>query len=38
MGGPKVYYVKWNKTNTVWFHLYVESKNQNKCNKTETVS
>ena len=26
------------KTNTVWFHLYVESKKQmNKCSKTEMV-
>ena len=34
MEGPRVYYAKWNvrqrKTNTVWFHLYVESKKQNK--------
>ena len=34
MGGPSRYYAKKNildnKTNTVWFHLYVESKIQNK--------
>ena len=31
MGGPGGYYAKWNvkhkKTNTVWSHLYAESKN-----------
>ena len=32
MDGSRRYYSKWNKskTNTVWFHLYVESKKQNK--------
>ena len=38
--GPRGYYAKWNKAdrkrNTVWFHLYVESKKQNKwTNKTK---
>ena len=41
MDGPGHYYVKWNKSqrniNTVWFHLYVESNEQNKLtNKIET--
>ena len=33
--GPRGYYAEWNKTktNTVWFHLYVESKIQNKWKK-----
>jgi len=39
MNGPRRYYGKWNKsnrkTNTIWFHLYVESKNQTKTNKTK---
>ena len=35
MSGARGYYAKWNKsdrerTNAVWFHLYVESKRQNK--------
>ena len=31
--------IYWTETNTVCFHLYVESKNKtNKCNKTETDS
>ena len=34
MGGPGGYYAKWSKSDkerdTVWFHLYVQSKNQNK--------
>ena len=43
MDGPRGYYAKWNKsdrekTNTTWFHLYVEFKQQNKHNKTETVA
>ena len=37
MGGPRGYYAKWNNTNTICFHLYVESIEQNKwTNKTET--
>ena len=36
MDGPRGYYAEWNKsvreTNTIWFHLYVESKEQNKQN------
>lgn len=30
MGGSRVHYAKWRpmKTNTVWFHLHVESKKQ----------
>ena len=41
---PGVYYTRWNtisqrKTNTIWFHLYVETKEQNKwTNKIETES
>ena len=41
MDGPRGYYVKWNKskTNAKWFHLYVESKEQNKwINKLEIDS
>ena len=33
MDGPRVYHlneINQTKTNTVWFHLYVEPKNQNK--------
>ena len=41
MDGCRGYYGKWNKrkTNTIWFHLYVESKKQmNKQNKKERDS
>ena len=29
MDGPTEYYISWSdsKTNTIWYHLYVESKN-----------
>ena len=35
MDGPWGYYAKWNKlkTNTIWFHLYVESEKENKGTK-----
>lgn len=42
MGGPQVYYAEWKhvklrKTNTLWFHLYVEAKIENKeTNKKQT--
>ena len=42
MGGPRVHYAKWNmsgrKTNTIWFHLCVESNEQCKQTKIETDS
>ena len=43
MDGPRVYFSKWNKsvrqTQILWFHLCVESKEQNEwTNKIETDS
>ena len=40
MDGPTEYYISWSdsKTNTIWYHLYVESKNNTNKSiyKTET--
>ena len=43
MDGPRGYYAKRNntkKTNVIWYHLYVGSKNKqtSECNKKETDS
>ena len=40
MDGPRLYHAKWNsqrKTNTTWFHLYVESKEQDKQNRNRLI-
>ena len=41
MDGTRGYYAKWNKsdrnTNTIWPHLYVESKKLNKQNKNRLI-
>ena len=36
MDEPRGYYIKWNKRkiNTVWFHLYVESKKNEQTRQT----
>ena len=37
MGGPRGYYAKWNNTNTIWFYLYGEPKEQNKQNRNRLI-